>query len=56
MVEGSETAGFAVSYFKLADDVASLSDVNFDAEPDATSTVDALQYLEVSGAFAPETS
>ena len=55
VVEGSDTAGFAVSYFKLADDVASLSDVNFDAEPDATSTVDALQYLEVSGAFAPET-
>jgi len=42
------TAGFAASYFKITDDLASLDDVDFEAEPATTGTVDALQYIEVT--------
>jgi hypothetical protein len=51
---GIEGAGFAVAYFRISDDVTNLSQVDFDAAPTATGTVDALQYIEVSGEFSPE--
>ena len=39
---GIKGAGFAVAYFRISDDVTNLSQVDFDAEPTATGTVDAL--------------
>ena len=46
--------GFSAAYFELGTSVATLDEVDFDAEPAATGTIDSLQYLEVNSSFVPE--
>lgn len=51
---GPAAVGFSAAYFELGTQVATLDQVDFDAEPAATGTIDSLQYLEVTGSFVPE--
>ncbi len=54
MPAASGEAGFAASYFALSSEVATLQDVDFNAEPVASDTVESLQFLDVAKSFSPE--